>query len=592
MDDKRTAIAMLLCFMVVMFYMELVISPQTRRAAKQVVTATPSATSSQPGAIEPPASGSQSAATSPAALPAASSQTVKSSGPQAFPSLEELNNAPTVRLETPLYNAEVTQLGARLMRWSLNRYRKTLKGEIYEMVRLQEGAPAPLGVYFSNEFNDALLKYELIEVAPPLPALQGNYLLADGQEISFKFEATLSNGSKLRKNFKFRGGSYLIDVEVALEPALSATEQIWLEWSEAIDAEVFHRRLNPEMYFALNSENKLARISLQEMHDGPINELGATQWISYGDNYFMTALVPRTPSASAKVGALGVSTDTEAFSAIGRLSTASAAAQYSVYLGPKDYRILGELGYQLERNVDLGFFSFLAYPLLQLLRAFYSFIGNYGLAIILLTLFIKLLFLPLTQASFKSMRAMQELQPEIKALRERVKDSTQLNQEMAALFKRRGVNPMGGCLPVLIQIPVFFGLFSALMHSIELRHSAFALWVTDLSSPEYLNIFGLPVPVLVLLWGAFMVIQQRTTPQSASIDPMQQKIFNFMPIMFTIMCIVFPMPSGLVLYWLVNIVISIIQQAAIRSDKNASPLTSTLLASAAIFALGYILTLV
>lgn len=582
---------MLLCFMVVMFYMELVISPQTRRAAKQAVTVAPGAPTNQAGSAAPPAPGADVSGTSAATLP--NTGAVKAQTALISPSLERLKQAPTIRIESPLYSTEISQLGARLLHWSLSRYKKTLKGgEVYEMVRLQDGAPAPLGVYFSNDFNDSQLSYTLKEVSPEMPALNGAYLLGDGQDLSLKFEATLSNGSTLTKTFRINGGSYLIDVDVDLQPALAASEQIWLEWSQAIDPDTYHRRLDPEMFFALNNENKLARVTLKEIVENPSRDLGATQWISYGDNYFMTALVPRSPSLSSKLGALVESKDTANFTTFGRLSTGSVASKYSVYLGPKDYRILEGLGAQLQRSIDLGFFSFLAYPLLYLLRAFHAFLGNYGLAIIVLTLFIKLLFLPLTQASFKSMRAMQELQPEIKALRERVKDSTQLNQEMAALFKRRGVNPMGGCLPVLIQIPVFFGLFSALMHSIELRHSAFALWITDLSSPEYLNIFGLPVPVLVLLWGGFMVVQQRTTPQSATIDPMQQKIFNFMPIMFTIMCVIFPMPSGLVLYWLVNIIISLIQQAAIRSDKNTSPLKATLLASAGIFALGYVLTLV
>jgi YidC/Oxa1 family membrane protein insertase len=263
-----------------------------------------------------------------------------------------------------------------------------------------------------------------------------------------------------------------------------------------------------------------------------------------------------------------------------------------MYAGPKDYNTLEATGdFQLERAIDLGFFSFLALPLLWLLHYLYLIVHNYGLAIIALTLLIKSALLPLSQASFKSMKAMQEIQPEMKALRERVKDPNQLNQEIMALYKRRGVNPMGGCLPIVIQIPVFFGLYQALLNAIELRHSPFALWITDLSAPEKLEMFGIGIPVMVLLMSASMIIQQWTTP-NPSADPTQQKVMMFMPIVFAGMFIIFPMPAGLVLYWLVNNVISITQQLYLRKTDQSGVYWATFVASIAIFGVGYILTLV
>ncbi len=569
--------------------MELVIAPVTRQTANQA-TPVPQVESQ----VLPQSSGVPAASVPPSGSTGISATTTSPQVSVAAPTVNELRASSVTRIESPIFTTEISALGARLLRWSLTRYRKEFEApDAYEMVRLKDGAQAPLGVYFSNDFNDARLNYELVSVEPNLPALNGNFLLTPDQTLTLKFQAQLSSGGTLSKTFKFSGNSYLFDVAVELNPALSASEQIWLEWSEAIDAATLSRRLNPEMFFALGADNKLQHVALSAITNTP-QDLSVTQWLSYGDTYFMAALVAKGANQTSKVGAHagGGSPADGNLAAYGRLAAPATQAQFALYIGPKEYNTLTPLGHELHRSIDLGFFSFLAYPLLSLLRTFYSFLGNYGLAIILLTLLIKLLFLPLTQASFKSMRAMQEIQPEIKALRERIKDSTQLNQEMAALFKRRGVNPMGGCLPILIQIPVFFGLFSALMHSIELRHSPYALWITDLSSPEYLNVFGLPVPVLVLLWGVFMFLQQKNSPQSATIDPMQQKIFNFMPVMFTIMCIIFPMPSGLVLYWLVNIIISIIQQSYIRSDKNVSPLKATLVSSVGIFALGYVLMLI
>ena len=188
------------------------------------------------------------------------------------------------------------------------------------------------------------------------------------------------------------------------------------------------------------------------------------------------------------------------------------------------------------------------------------------------------------------MNAMQKLQPEIKALRDRIQDPTQLNQEMMALYKKHGVNPMGGCLPMLIQLPVFLGLYNALNNSIEMRHAPFALWITDLSSVERLEVFGIGIPVMVLLMGASMFLQQWTTPSSA--DPQQKKIMMMMPVIFTISFVIFPFPSGLVLYWLVNNLISIIQQVYLRSEKHASAIQGTFLASILIFFVGYVLTLI
>jgi YidC/Oxa1 family membrane protein insertase len=217
-------------------------------------------------------------------------------------------------------------------------------------------------------------------------------------------------------------------------------------------------------------------------------------------------------------------------------------------------------------------------------------LGNYGLAIIALTLVVKTLLLPLSKASFVSMKRMQDLQPEIAALRERIKDPTQLNQEVFALYKRKGVNPMGGCFPILVQIPVFLGLYQALLNSIELRHAPFALWITDLSSPERLVLLGIPVPVMVLLMAASMLFQSWTGPQPA--DEAQRKAMMIMPFVFAAMFIIFPMPSGLVLYWLVNNLISITQQIYLRKEGSGSAYKATFLASLLIFFAGYVLTLV
>ncbi|MCL4136868.1 UNVERIFIED_CONTAM: hypothetical protein GTU68_047168 [Idotea baltica] len=229
-------------------------------------------------------------------------------------------------------------------------------------------------------------------------------------------------------------------------------------------------------------------------------------------------------------------------------------------------------------------------PILSLIKFFYTLFGNYGLAIILLTLIIKLVLLPLTKTSYTSMKAMQDLQPEIASLRERVKDPSQLNQELMGLYKKKGVNPMGGCLPMVLQFPVFLGMFNALQNSIDLRHAPFALWVNDLSVPEALPLFGYSIPFMILLMGATMFLQQLTMPSAG--DPAQKKMMLFMPVIFTGMFLIYPFPSGLVLYWLINNIISILQQKFMTGGKKYNVFQITIISSLVIFFLAFILTLI
>jgi len=250
--------------------------------------------------------------------------------------------------------------------------------------------------------------------------------------------------------------------------------------------------------------------------------------------------------------------------------SAQVSSQYTLYLGPRDLGILKQLEKKLDRAVNFGWTDIIAKPLLYLLRFFNQYINNYGVSIIVLTILIKILFWPLTHKSYKSMKEMQKLQPRMAKIREKYKDNKEkLNKEMMALYKTYKVNPMGGCLPMIIQIPVFFALFRLLGNSIELRHAPFMLWITDLSAPDRLFSFSFKIPmmsppygipVLTLLMGASMFVQQKMTPTPG--DPTQAKIMMFLPIIFTFMFINFP--SGLVLYWLVNNILSIGQQYRIN----------------------------
>jgi YidC/Oxa1 family membrane protein insertase len=223
---------------------------------------------------------------------------------------------------------------------------------------------------------------------------------------------------------------------------------------------------------------------------------------------------------------------------------------YRLYLGPKDEGRLKTLGVDAEKLLDFGYFTIVAKPLLWFLRLTNTVTKNFGMDILILSILIKIIFLPLTQISMKSMKEMQKVQPEMTRLKETYKDDkARLQQEIMLLYKRRKINPMSGCLPMLIQIPVFIALYNALQNAIEMRHAPFLLWIQDLSAKD-------PLYISPIIMGASMVIQQKMTPTAT--DPAQAKMFLLMPVMFTFLFLSFP--SGLVLYWLVNNVLSIAHQ--------------------------------
>jgi YidC/Oxa1 family membrane protein insertase len=236
----------------------------------------------------------------------------------------------------------------------------------------------------------------------------------------------------------------------------------------------------------------------------------------------------------------------------------SESFQLTAYFGPKEFESLASSDSSFDEAIHFGFFHFLAKPLFDVLRFFNGFINNYGFSIILLTVCIKLIFWPLTQKSYKSMQGMQKLQPEMKRLKEKYADDKQrLNQEMMTFYRDNKVNPLGGCLPILIQIPVFFSLYKVLLDSIELRHAPFILWITDLSAKD-------PYYITPIVMGITMFLQQKMTP--TNLDPTQEKVMLMMPIIFTFLFLNFP--AGLVVYWLVNNLLTILQQFLIRRQAQ------------------------
>lgn len=582
MEDKRTAIAVIISILVILAYQKY-LGDQKRYELAQFKAQNP-ITSVDPGANPAEASSDSPLAAAQGAVNQAGQALAAAPRvqPSAVPSEEEIRSAPQTFIESSVAQIAINHLGARISSFQLRNFRVRVgSDELLDLVSHQAGEPLPLATYFSS-FNDNRVLYTLERSNGLLAAADAtNRFSIQGTESELVFVGTFPNGAQIRKTFIFDPSSYLFKVKVQLTPTPDVGLPVWLEWGSFVPEAVANERYNLHQFKLLNPQNKVTSILPADLKKG-LADHGNNQWVSFSDTYFMSAVIPVGSGASTKVGK-------EKETYLARVASDSDKAEFAVFLGPKLHNDLQKLGLQLERNVDLGWFSFLAHPLLGLLRFFYSLLGNWGLAIITLTLVIKLALLPLTQASFKSMKAMQDIQPEIKELRERIKDPTELNQETLALYKKRGVNPVGGCLPMMLQVPVFLGLYNALLNAMELRHAPFALWINDLASPERLELFGIGVPVMILIMGVTMFVQQWTTPTTA--DPAQKKAMMLMPFMFTGMFIIFPFPSGLVLYWLVNNLISIVQQVYLRGSSKASPLQATLIASVGIFALGYIVTL-
>jgi len=285
-----------------------------------------------------------------------------------------------------------------------------------------------------------------------------------------------------------------------------------------------------------------------------------SRWIAFGNRYFTTAVVN-----DSELNPDIVFVKKHGFSGVYfkfPLSSKEAGQlielKFQYYLGGKDYTELAKVP-GLKSLIDYGMFSVFAYPLLELLQFFYRFFHNYGLSIILLTIVVRLIFYPLSAKSYRSMKAMQKLQPQIAALKLKYKDDmTKMNQEQMALFKTHKVNPMGGCLPMLVQLPVFIALYAVLGNSIELYHAPFFGWIQDLSSKD-------PYYVYPVLMGLAMLVQTKLTPQTMA-DPMQQKMMYLMPVVFTF--IMLNLPSGLTLYIFLSTLLGIIQQYSIQQSKD------------------------
>ena len=453
-----------------------------------------------------------------------------------------------ITVETAKYRAVLSSVGARLVSMELKDYRATTAPDSgpVQLIHAVDSRYATLRTTGSESLAlSADATYDLDVAGTQLA------VAADGQQ-RLNFRHVTASGAEIVKSFTFHGDRYTIDSTVNvrnLAPAvLSGSLKLALveRWDE--NKKDSYSFVGPAALVG----DKLDQVDIGDLGKDAKSFGREVVWNSLQSKYFMAAVVPLNAAAEQlRVALTGDLLESELASpALALQPGESRRLDYLLFFGPKDPVHLKAADHQFERAVDFGWFDLLAKPLLYVLVFFYGFLKNYGLAIILLTVIIKLIFWPLTHKSFASMKAMQRLQPEMQKVREKYKnDKERLNKELMELYKKHSVNPLGGCLPMLVQIPVFFALYKVLLDSIALRQAPFMLWLTDLSAKD-------PYYITPLLMGASMFVQQKMTPTTA--DPLQAKIFMFMPVVFTFLFLNFP--SGLVIYWLVNNLLTIAQQ--------------------------------
>jgi len=555
--EKRALIALALSFLIFIFFIY-----YGERMRGPVVPQTPA----PQGEVKP--------ATPPAAAPAAA----PGARPAPPPPPRLARQAKDVTVDTPLFKAVFTEQGGALKSFQLKKYREAMPFQpqsrfqlgpvdfeiqkyqdpgkadtaLKDLVRVKKGEALPLTLSWEGQ-NLKVPGQILYE------ASQSGLTLKPGQTAALKFTGVSPEGLVFTKTFTFRADNYAFDLGVKVENRSKQNQEGQIDLGLIGDYSGEDASRFSFLGFHGSINNKLEQLKV-----GSVKELktftGKVDWAGLDEGYFLSAVAPTAaPKAVLTVkeghpGPMDVVLRTPATLAPGQ----DAALSYTLYFGPKELSDLKSLNLGLEKAVDFGWFQILAVPLLYILNFLNNYVHNYGWAIIILTILIRVLFFYPNHKSYKSMKEMQKLQPKVAKLREKYKDNKEaMNKELMALYRTFKVNPLSGCLPMVIQLPFFIALYNVLGYAIELRHAPFLstlpftdiVWLADLSTKD-------PLLITPIVMGATMFIQQKMTPSPG--DPTQAKMMMFLPIVFTFMFLNFA--SGLVVYWLVNNVLSIIQQ--------------------------------
>jgi YidC/Oxa1 family membrane protein insertase len=525
----------------------------------------------KPAAVAPAAQEGVPAPAKPAAsAPSAASPASPSAGPAAptVPAAAPASRGEQVRVTTDLLVAEIDTLGATLSRLELTRHRDS--HDASKNLRL-------LGAEHRYEAQSGLTGDAGPNHRSLWKALPGERALAEGQErIEVRLAAAGRDGLEVQKVYTFTRGSYVVDVALELRNGGSAPIATYAYFQLTHDgkpdgasntvAETFGAQ-SFTGFATYSEERKFEKVHPSDLDKGKAEHIkhATDGWLAFVQHYFVSAWLPAKGVPRDYVTEKRPDGIYAGRVLIGATVAAGAQSRVSapLYAGPQEQKRLQAAAPGLDLVVDYGFLAVIAWPLFWLLEKLHALTGNWGVAIILLTVLIKLMFFPLSAASYKSMAKMKLITPRLTKLRETyANDRQKMNQAMMELYRTEKINPLGGCFPILVQIPVFIALYWVLLAAIELRHAPFILWIKDLSALD-------PYYVLPILMTATMVLQTRMNPVPP--DPVQAKVMQFMPYVFSIFFFFFP--AGLVLYWLVNNILSILQQWQIQRmfdrDKTA-----------------------
>jgi len=509
-------------------------SPQTPPEASEVVD-----TAKPPSAILPPPGDEP--------LPAVSNATKDAAAPSATTAPER-----TVTVSTDVLDVVINTAGVRLVRATMKNY-PISKDTPDELVELLSPDAA--------NFGEIRLWLRGSGAAGELAAFEvdaDRYELGTNDDLRVPFRRVGDNGITETRTLVFRRGAYRIDVEQTIDNGSDAAwrgDQViqLIRRFSGPDRSMF----NPDTYsfdgpilYNGDSSEKLDRDDL--LDDGPEVIKEENGWVASIQHHFLNAIVPDTDTTNAFQ--VSASDNRMTASVVGPAQTVEPGSNHTftatLFTGPKLQGQLEAIDPRLKLTVDYGLLTPLSQPMFWLLSKAHDFASNWGLAIIIVTILIKLVFYKLTESSGRSMAKMRELQPRMKALQERYKDDRQaLSQQMMDLYKKEKINPAAGCLPILVQMPFFLAFYWVLVESVEMRQAPFFGWLTDLSSRD-------PFFILPAIMGGAMLLQQRLNP--APTDPVQARVMQILPVVFTVMFAFFP--AGLVLYWATNTILSIAQQ--------------------------------
>ena len=502
----------------------------------------------------------------PKADPSATTQTLKANSPESddyvpassdsgLPASTTLAKRSVIDITTDVFKVKIDTKGGDIVETDLINYKETKGSDVpYMLLGEFDGKQ-----YFSQSGLIGLNGPDAsANGRPTYQSEQTSYTLT-GDELRVPLQFTDSNGVSFTKTYVFKKGQYDVGLEYKVNNTTSAPVQVQLYTQIKRTVQEKGSMVDQNYLGAAygTDEEPYEKYSFSDMADKNLNINTQGGYVAFIQHYFVSAWVPMQDQANtlyslitkSNAAIIGVKDE-----AVNVQAGSEQVLTATYYMGPKESDKLEAIHTDLDLTVDYGWLWFISQPLFVLLKWLHSILGNWGVAIIAITIIVKSLMYPLTKAQYTSMAKMRALQPKMKALKEKYGDDRQkFGQATMEMYRKEKVNPMGGCFPILLQMPIFLALFYVFLESTELRHAEFVLWLTDLSAKD-------PYYVLPILFGASMFITQKLQPMTVT-DPMQQKMMTFMPVIFSVFFLWFP--SGLVLSWLVSNLISIVQMLII-----------------------------